>query len=57
MEPSTPPAAPSVELPDPEPIDLLDDAGTPGIRRLLPVLGGLAVIALVVVVLRRRRRR
>ncbi len=40
-----------------EAIDLLDVAGVPVLKRVLPVLGGLAAAALLVFGIRRRRRR
>lgn len=47
----------SIEAVEAEPIDLLDTAGTPVLKRLLPVLVAALAGVLVVVVLRRRRRR
>jgi carbon monoxide dehydrogenase subunit G len=44
------------DLPEPEPVDLLDAAGTPVLRRALPALGLLLVFGIVVAVLLRRRR-
>jgi len=45
-----------VDSPDVEPVDLLDAAGAPVVKRLVPLLG-VAVAAVVVVALLRRRRR
>ena len=45
------------DLPDPEPVDLLDAAGTPVLRRALPAVGVAALLVALFVVLRRRRRR
>jgi carbon monoxide dehydrogenase subunit G len=44
-----------IESADVAPIDLLDAAGTPIVKRLLPLIGLAVVVALVVAVLRRRR--
>ncbi len=41
-----------IDMPEPEPVDLLDTAGAPVIKRLLPVL---AVLVLLLLVRRRRR--
>jgi carbon monoxide dehydrogenase subunit G len=43
-----------LDLPDPEPIDLLGTAGAPLAKRIVPVLGGLALLLLLIRVLRRR---
>jgi hypothetical protein len=43
-----------IDAPAVEPVDLLDAAGTPILRRLLPV--GIVLAVLVVVMLRRRSR-
>ena len=45
-----------VEAPEVEPVDLLDTAGSPVLKRALPLLG-LVVAVLVLLGLRRRRRR
>ena len=45
--PDAPPAPPRI-VREAEPIDLLGTAGTPVLKRLLPVLGGLAVLVLVI---------
>ena len=44
-----------IDAPEPEPIDLLEHAGSPMLKRVLPLLG-VAVVALVVWRLLRRRR-
>jgi uncharacterized protein len=44
------------DLPEPEPVDLLDAAGTPVLRRALPALGVVLVLGIIVAVLLRRRR-
>jgi carbon monoxide dehydrogenase subunit G len=49
-----PPATRVVDLPDPEPIDLLGTAGAPVAKRLIPVIGALALLVLVIRLLRRR---
>lgn len=46
-----------IEGAEPEPIDLLDAAGSPVLKRVLPAIGALALVALLVAVLLRRRRR
>jgi hypothetical protein len=58
MEPSNPHVGTlPVELPDPEPIDLLGDPGAPVLRRVLPIVAAAVLATLVLVVLRRRRGR
>lgn len=42
-----------IEMPEPEPVDLLETAGAPVVKRVVPV----AVVVLVVLLLLRRRRR
>ncbi len=44
-----PPGPRRIEMPEPEPVDLLDAAGAPVLKRLLPVIG----IALALLILRR----
>ena len=44
-----------VDHPEPEPVDLVDVAGTSIARRLLPALGGLGVVLLVFLLRRARR--
>jgi carbon monoxide dehydrogenase subunit G len=44
----------TVDLPEPEPIDLLGTAGAPLAKRVVPALGGLALLLLLIRVLRRR---
>ena len=46
-----------VDSPEPEPVDLLDAAGAPVVKRAAPVVAGLTVLWLLSVFLRRRRRR
>jgi predicted cobalt transporter CbtA len=61
--PSAPAPAPAVAAapvreaarPEAEPIDLLDAAGGAVAKRLVPVLGAAAVLAIAFAVLRRRR--
>jgi hypothetical protein len=43
-----------VDHPEPEPVDLVGTAGTPLLKRLVPVF---VIVAVVVIVLARRRRR
>jgi len=50
---ASPPAA--AQRPEAEPVDLFEAAGGAVAKRVLPVLGGLALLAVLVVVLRRRR--
>jgi hypothetical protein len=45
-----------IESPEPEPVDLLDAAGSPVIRRVLPLLGVVGAVLVLVVLLRRRLR-
>jgi uncharacterized protein len=45
-----------VEGPEAEPVDLLDAAGAPILKRLLPLIGGVVVLLVVWRLLRRRRR-
>jgi carbon monoxide dehydrogenase subunit G len=51
---SAPATARKVDLPEPEPIDLLGTAGAPLAKRVVPALGGLALLLLLIRVLRRR---
>jgi carbon monoxide dehydrogenase subunit G len=51
---AAPVAAPVADRPSAEAIDLLGTAGGPVLKRLLPALAGLAVLALIVRRLRRR---
>jgi len=51
-----PVAARRIDSPEAQPIDLFEAAGTPVLKRLLP-LAGLALVAIVVVAILRRRRR
>ena len=46
-----------VDSPEPEPVDLLEAAGAPVIKRLAPAIIGLTVLWLLSIFLRRRRRR
>ena len=46
-----------VDAPEPEPVDLLDAAGAPVVKRAAPAVVGLTVLWLLSVFLRRRRRR
>jgi uncharacterized protein len=46
-----------VESPEAEPVDLLDAAGAPLVKRLAPAAIGLTALWLLSVFLRRRRRR
>jgi carbon monoxide dehydrogenase subunit G len=46
-----------IESPEPEAVDLLDAAGSPVVKRLLPLLGLVAVVLALVALRRRRRRR
>ena len=46
-----------VDSPEPEPVDLLDAAGAPVMKRAAPAVAGLTVLWLLSVFLRRRRRR
>jgi uncharacterized protein len=43
-----------IDMPEPEPVDLLDSAGAPLLKRLVPLL---VVVALLLLIRRRRRRR
>jgi uncharacterized protein len=46
-----------VDSPEPEPVDLLEAAGAPVVKRLAPVVIGLTILWLLSIFLRRRRRR
>lgn len=50
------PSAPAWQPPDNEAIDLLDVAGLPVLKRVVPAVAGLLVLLLIVLGLRRRRR-
>ena len=54
-EPTGAPEVRRIDHPESEPVDLLETAGTPVLKRLLPVLAGVALL-LIVWRLRRRRR-
>lgn len=54
---STPSGPRRIDSAEVAPIDLLDTAGSPVLKRLVPVLGALAVLVLVAALRRRRRRR
>lgn len=43
------------DLPEPEPVDLLEAAGAPTLKRLLPPIIGVVLVLLIVRMLRRRR--
>jgi hypothetical protein len=45
-----------IDSPEAVPVDLLQAGGTPLLRRLLPVVGAVAVVGTAIVLLRRRRR-
>jgi uncharacterized protein len=51
------PAVRVIDTPEVEPVDLLEAAGAPVVKRALPVVGGLTFLWLVSVFLRRRRRK
>ena len=51
------PAVKVIDSPEVEPVDLLDAAGAPVVKRAVPVVAGLTVLWLLSVFLRRRRRR
>ena len=46
-----------VDSPEPEPVDLLEAAGAPVVKRLAPAVIGLTILWLLSIFLRRRRRR
>ena len=50
------PAVRIVDAPEAEPVDLLDAAGAPVVKRLAPAVIGLTVLWLLSIFLRRRRR-
>jgi carbon monoxide dehydrogenase subunit G len=52
--PAEPSAPRLVDLPDPEPIDLLGAAGAPVAKRLIPAIGALVLVLLLVRLIRRR---
>jgi hypothetical protein len=43
-----------LDLPDPEPIDLLGTAGAPVAKRILPAIGALAILLILIRLLRRK---
>lgn len=51
------PGVRTFDLPEPEPVDLLEAAGTPTLKRLVPPIVGLVLVLLIVRMLRRRRER
>jgi carbon monoxide dehydrogenase subunit G len=53
--PSNGSGARQIDSPEAAPIDLLEAAGTPIVKRLLPLVGLALLVALVVAILRRRR--
>ncbi|MCX7619601.1 MAG: SRPBCC family protein [Acidimicrobiales bacterium] len=55
-EASGPRPAHRVESPEPEPVDLLETAGSPVLKRALPLLGLAAAVAVLMRLVRRRRR-
>jgi carbon monoxide dehydrogenase subunit G len=52
--PAAKPGVQTFDLPEPEPVDLLDAAGTPALKRLVPPIVALVLVLLVVRMLRRR---
>jgi len=55
--PATSPAGPrTINSPEAEPVDLVEAAGAPIAKRLLPLVGVVAAVVLVAVILRWRRR-
>ena len=51
------PAVKVVDSPEPEPVDLLEAAGAPVVKRAAPAIAGLTILWLLSVFIRRRRRR
>jgi uncharacterized protein len=56
-EPATPTGPRRIEMPEPEPVDLLETAGAPLAKRIIPVAVLVLLLVIVVTRLSRRRRR